>query len=78
MTQKEWVLKYLQSGNPITPMKALAEKRIFRLAAVVNVLRDEGYNIETRMRKSFEGRPYAEYRLVQPQKHTPIFGLNRR
>lgn len=63
-TQKEFVRNYLLSGLSITPMKALAEARIFRLAAVIHVLRQEGMKITSVRKTTFGGRPYSEYKLA--------------
>lgn len=65
MSQKEAILQYLQSGKPLTPLKAQAEFRTMRLAAAIHVLRKEGHNIVTHRKKAFSGGFYAEYRLVQ-------------
>jgi hypothetical protein len=63
MSQKEFVLKVLQSGKTITPAKAQAECNIWRLADVILKLRKAGYNIITKLNKSISGKTYAEYRL---------------
>lgn len=63
MAQKEKVLEYLQQGKTITPVKAIAEFAVYRLAAIIHRLRDEGHNITTVMKRSHNGKPYAEYRL---------------
>ncbi len=63
MSQRDHILKYLQSGKPITPLKAQAEFGAFRLAAIIHKLRDEGYTIDTSMKRSVTGKPYAEYKL---------------
>lgn len=47
MTQKEMILKHLKQYHTITPMQALEEYSVYRLAAVIKVLRDENYNINT-------------------------------
>lgn len=62
-SQKELVLAHLQLGMPITPIKALAEYGVMRLAAVVYRLRGDGHNIIAEVRRSVSNKPYAEYRL---------------
>jgi len=62
--QKDYVRRVLQSGEPITPAKALADARIFRLAAIIYKLKKEGMNIVTFRRRSPAGHQYAEYRLA--------------
>lgn len=47
MTQKEVILMHLKSYNKITPMVALEEYGVYRLSAVINKLRNDGYNIST-------------------------------
>ena len=63
MSQRDHILEYLQSGKTITPLKALAEFGAFRLSAIIHKLRDEGYTIDTTMKRSVAGNPYAEYKL---------------
>lgn len=64
LTQREQVKKYLQEGNAITPAIALAEFGAFRLATIIHRLRHEdGMKISTTIKRSFSGRPYAEYKL---------------
>lgn len=46
-TQHDMVLEHLASGRPITPIEALNQYGVFRLAAIVHVLRNEGYDIVT-------------------------------
>ena len=65
MTQEEFVRKYLESGRGLSPAKAMAEFNITRLAAVVHKLKTKhGLPIEKTIRRSFNERNYAEYRLV--------------
>ena len=65
MTQKEMVRRHLEAGRSITPLEALGEYNIFRLASVINRLRDEGMPIGTFMKRSMMNKPYAEYKLVR-------------
>lgn len=48
MTQKQRLLAYLKQ-NPINPLQAWQELGIYRLAAVVHLLREDGLNIKTEM-----------------------------
>ena len=50
-TQLQTVLSYLKEHKNITSWQAITKFRITRLSAVIYILRDEGYNIETRMEK---------------------------
>ena len=47
MTQKERLLKYLQLHGRINPLQSWTALGIYRLAAVVLLLRKEGYDIQT-------------------------------
>lgn len=44
-TQNDRVLTMLKAGKTITPLEALQELSVFRLAARVKDLRNEGYDI---------------------------------
>lgn len=67
MSQKKLVLNYLQSFGPITPLKANSEFGVWRLASVINRLRNDGHNILTLTRRTYSGRQFAEYHLVNGQ-----------
>ena len=69
MTQRDMVRTHLYEGYPITPAKAMAEYGIWRLAAVIHKLREEGLPIRTINKRSLSGKKYAEYRLVEPDEH---------
>jgi len=61
MTQNEQVLKMLKHG-PVTPLDALQQAGVFRLAARVCELRESGHSIVTdRITKN--GKTFAQYRL---------------
>lgn len=70
-TQKERVTKYLLDHGSITPLDAMREFGVMRLAAVIFELRDPygkyGYNIETQYETSKnrygESVTYARYVL---------------
>ena len=67
MTQCEQVLKYLQDFGSITPLQAVADLCVDRLAARISDLRRGGYVIRRRMMtaKNRYGKRvrFAEYRL---------------
>ena len=47
MTQEQMVLKYMQDFGSITPMEALNDLGVYRLASRISDLRSKGYKIET-------------------------------
>lgn len=46
MSQSDMILAHLQSGCSITPMEALKEYGVFRLAARINDIREAGYDVD--------------------------------
>ena len=68
MTQKERIIKYLQDFGSITPLEAMRDLGIMRLAARISELVRAGWNIirETKSSKNRYGQTtrYARYRLV--------------
>jgi hypothetical protein len=54
---------YLESGRSITPLEALSNFGIFRLATAIDTLRKRGMPIETEMKKDPNGKTYARYVL---------------
>jgi Helix-turn-helix domain len=60
-SQKENILQWLMN-KPITPMEALEHIGSMRLAAHIEVLRKEGYNIVTEDVKH-NGKHFARYHL---------------
>lgn len=64
-SQKLEVLKYLQAGNRISPIKAIAEFGEHRLSARIFELRCEGHTIRGNWKKAWSGRKYMEYRLSE-------------
>lgn len=69
MTQNEKVLSHLQKYGTITPIKALSEYCIMRLASRITDLKHDGYRISKKMlvRRNRAGETvrYAEYRLEE-------------
>ena len=66
-TQKELIEIHLKQGKSITPQEAVKFYRIWRLGAIIHVLRrHEGWNISTTIiRGETDGRryQYAKYKL---------------
>ena len=62
-TQKANVRAWLLKGRSITPLEALNRFGIFRLAAVVHELRDEGLNIITEKFQVSPKKRVAKYYL---------------
>ena len=61
-TQCEAILKHLQTRGTLTPIDALNEYGIFRLAARVLELREAGHNVVT-IRESQGEKVFARYLL---------------
>ena len=62
MTQKEKVLAHLIENKKINPLEALNLYGSFRLGAIIHNLRQEGHNIETKMKASgVKKNHFAEY-----------------
>ena len=63
-TQKLMILNTLKEGAVLTQLDVYQDPyRCTRLAAVINVLRNEGYDIITKTVKS-NGKSYGQYRLI--------------
>lgn len=60
--QQRTVIRQLKKGQPLTPLSALVNFGIARLAARIEELRNFGFKITTQM-KSVNGRRYASYML---------------
>jgi|TARA_Y100000310_G_C20045245_1_gene518017 hypothetical protein len=65
-TQKSIILDHLMKSGSITPAYAYENYGVYRLSAVIEVLRKENHNIETKMMKHYNanrGRTsqYAKY-----------------
>lgn len=58
---KDTVARHLRSRGEITPMQALVTYGIYRLAARIHDLRNEGWPIETEMKQDEAGHKYARY-----------------
>jgi hypothetical protein len=57
------ILKHLLSGERITPLIAIGDYGIYRLAARIHELRKQGHKIETTIKYDHNGKQYAEYAL---------------
>ena len=64
MTQTQWVLEALKQGL-LTPLQALNEGGIFRLAARIGELRQAGHDITTNNLTLPSGKVVAQYHLNQ-------------
>ncbi|WP_299077714.1 helix-turn-helix domain-containing protein [uncultured Paraglaciecola sp.] len=63
MKQTDQVLAHLKRYGTITQAEAIAEYNIWRLAARICELREQGNNIHTRMIKGASGRSSGLYSL---------------
>ncbi len=73
-TQKEAILRHLQSGKIITPLEAWNLYRCYRLGARIWELRDEGYRIRSENVKQGK-KTFASYKLIVPV-HAEQLALN--
>lgn len=62
-SQKQNIKEWLQTGRAITPIEALQEYGVFRLAPIIHTLRDEGLDIKTEMKYRPDRKRYAKYHL---------------
>ena len=63
-SQKSSVISHLRRGLEITPIEALEQYGIFRLAAIIFNLKQDGYNIQTNKVKNRYGKKFASYKLI--------------
>ena len=63
MSQKTAILDMLKRG-PVTPLDALSKLGVFRLAARVRELREEGHSIVTHIEHQGD-KDFARYELEQ-------------
>jgi hypothetical protein len=78
-SQRDAILKYLQSGNRITPLEALEKFKCMRLGGRIYDLKRAGFQIEKRMVTVPSGKKVAEYRLVDENQtsYSPATELER-
>ncbi len=48
-TQEQMILEHLKSGRSLSPIEAMREYKVLRLAARIEALRKDGYPIRTMM-----------------------------
>jgi hypothetical protein len=68
MTQTQRILEYLNEYKQITPLEAMRDLGIYRLASRIYDLKEQGYNIHTEMvdvkNRYGSTTKVASYRLV--------------
>lgn len=64
-SQKSKILAHLKEGKTITPLPALYLYGCFRLAAIIHLLRNDGYNISTTRIRTKKGKYVAQYKLEE-------------
>lgn len=62
MSQDNQILNHLKSGNTITALESINLFGCYRLASVINRLRNQGEPIEKEMITTSTGKRVAEYR----------------
>ena len=67
-TQVQRVLTELKRGRILTPVLAYHQIGTMRLAAIIHVLRNRGYNILTEIKETKDGKQYAAYKMVKGAK----------
>lgn len=63
MSQKQQVLKHLESGRELSPIEAFNLFGTMRLSAIIFALKKEGIAIDTRYVQNNNTRGYAVYSL---------------
>ena len=70
LSQKDEIISYLNQHDPqsgklrgLSQLEAIGMWRIYRLAARIEELRDDGYNIRTEMKRDATGKAFARYFL---------------
>ena len=64
-SQRELLLAHLKSGRSITPLEALMKYGIFRLAARIWDLRNQGYLIDQEIVVDQNNKKYSRYWLAE-------------
>jgi len=62
LSKHKRIRSYILSGKALTPMMALRRFGSYRLASIINRLREEGINIRTTIEYD-NGNQYAVYQL---------------
>jgi len=73
-TQTEAIRAHLEAGRDLTPLDALDQYGVFRLAARIDELRHDGLDIETIIEKRGRKR-YARYKLRGPVQRSLFAGV---
>ena len=73
MSQREAILNHLKRGDTITSLEALTDYGCLRLAAIIFDLREEGFDIQTKMITTSNDKTIAEYSLVQEPVQSELF-----
>ena len=63
-SQNARIMKHLKSGKTISPLEAIGVLGVYRLAARVYELRQDGHEIVKKIKDDGQGRTYAEYSLA--------------
>jgi hypothetical protein len=74
VTQTEAIRAHLESGRDLTPLDALDQYGVFRLAARIDELRGEGLDIETVIERRGRKR-FARYKLRGPVQRSLFAGV---
>lgn len=74
ISKKERVLRHMQMGLTITQLQAWQQYSTFTLAQIIQKLREEGYDIETKMNINENTKAnYARYRLKEKLHQAKLF-----
>tara|TARA_B100000530_G_scaffold251873_1_gene165998 strand:+ start:27 stop:368 length:342 start_codon:yes stop_codon:yes gene_type:complete len=63
-SQNDRILKHLKLGKTISPLEAMGVFGVYRLAARIFELRQDGHEIVKTIKDDGQGRTYAEYSLA--------------
>jgi hypothetical protein len=63
-SQNDKIIKHLKMGKTISPLEAMGVLGVYRLAARIFELRQDGHNIVKTIKDDGQGRTYAEYYLA--------------
>lgn len=61
MTNQDIVLNYLQEGHTIDKDLAVKELGVLNLSSIINILRDDGFNIVSKVLEYVPGKKKAFY-----------------
>ena len=64
-SQNKMILTFLRRGKWITPLKALYDLGVYRLAARIRDLKNQGHNIKSEMIYEHPVK-FARYKLIKP------------